>query len=246
MRRLAAIILTAAVFAAGIYAYTDSFAATSSNLAYSALIDAVKNGQDEETVTGLYQEYMDESLTMTEMARIEYHLARYFKDMGNEAEAKRHVELGKEFLAGIGEDEGELMRRVAEADIVSADYYVNGGISKGMESSDLMKKLYADYPDEYYIALQEAFRLLYTPAIAGGSAKKALSIFNDIEKEIDGLSKLDLFSFYSGKGMALSQRDEYDESDRYLDKAEDIYTGDPAIDDIRKDNRRGKRSNRNR
>ena len=46
--------------------------------------------------------------------------------------------------------------------------------------------------------------------------------------------------------MALSQRDEYDESDRYLDKAEDIYTGDPAIDDIRKDNRRGKRSNRNR
>ena len=64
--------------------------------------------------------------------------------------------------------------------------------------------------------------------------------------QIDGLSKLDLFSFYSGKGMALSQRDEYDESDRYLDKAEDIYTGDPAIDDIRKDNRRGKRSNRNR
>ena len=83
MRRLAAIILSAAVFAAGIYAYTDSFAATSSNPAYSALIDAVKNGKDEETVAGLYQEYMDESLTMTEMARIEYHMARYFKDMGN-------------------------------------------------------------------------------------------------------------------------------------------------------------------
>ena len=86
MRRLAAIILSAAVFAAGIYAYTDSFAATSSNPAYSALIDAVKNGKEEETVAGLYQEYMDESLTMTEMARIEYHMARYFKDMGNTTE----------------------------------------------------------------------------------------------------------------------------------------------------------------
>ena len=120
MRRLAAIILTAAVFAAGIYAYTDSFAATSSNPVYSALIDAVKNGQDEETVTGLYQEYMDESLTMTEMARIEYHLARYFKDMGNEAEAKRHVELGKEFLAGIGEDEAACL---TGEETVSTDTY---------------------------------------------------------------------------------------------------------------------------
>ena len=45
--------------------------------------------------------------------------------------------------------------------------------------------------------------------------------------------------------MALSQRDEYDESDRYLDNAEEIYKGDPAIEDIRRDNRRGRRNNRN-
>ena len=246
MRRFMLTLILSLLPLIALCAYTDSFASASSRPEYIALIDAVKNGESEETVDALYKAYTALDISMTERTRIEYHMSRYFKDIGDDEEAKRHVELGKQFLAGIGEDEGELMRRVAEADIVSADYYVNGGISKGMESSDLMKKLYADYPDEYYIALQEAFRLLYTPAIAGGSAKKALSIFNDIEKEIDGLSKLDLFSFYSGKGMALSQRDEYDESDRYLDKAEDIYSGDPAIDDIRKDNRRGKRSNRNR
>lgn len=245
MRKLSLLLAILLIPAFALSAYTDSFAEASSKPEYIALIDAVKNGENESAVGSLYQQYMSLDLLMTEKARIEYHMARYFKDKGNDEEAKRHVELGKEYLTQIGEDEGELFRRVAEADIVSADYYVNGGMGKGMESSDLMKSLYKDYPDEYYIALQEAFRLLYTPPIAGGSARKALSILNEVEKELDGLSKLDLFSFYSAKGMALSQRDEYDESDRYLDNAEEIYKGDPAIEDIRRDNRRGRRNNRN-
>ena len=246
MRRFLLTLIISSLPLIALCAYTDSFASASSRPEYIALIDAVKNGESEETVDALYKAYTALDISMTERTRIEYHISRYFKDMGNDEEAKRHVELGKEYLEAIGEDEGELFYRVAQADTVSADYYVNGGMGKGMESSDLMKALYKDYPDEYYIALQEAFRLLYTPPIAGGSAKKALTILNGIEKEMDGLSKLDLFSFFSGKGMALSERDEYDESDRYLDKAEDIYTGDPAIEDIRRENRRGRRNNRNR
>ncbi len=244
MRKISALLLALLLTLSMLSAYTDSFSSFSERPGYIELIDAVKNNEEENAADELYRTYMAQELTMCEKARIEYHMARYYKDKGNTEEAKRHVELGKEYLAAIEESEGELFYRTAQADIVSADYYVNGGISKGMESSDLMKELYKDYPDEYYIALQEAFRLLYTPAIAGGSSRKALSILNDIEKEMDGLSKLDLFSFYSAKGMALSQRDEYDESDSYLDEAESIYTGDPAIEDIRKDNRRGRRNSR--
>ena len=227
-------------------AFTDSFSATSSDPAYMALIDAVKNGEDEDTVEALYGEYMATEPSMVERSRIEYHMARYFKDMGNDGKAESHVEKEKEYFSLIGDDASDLESRVAEADMVSADYYVNGGMGKGMESSDLTKSLYRDYPDEYYVALQEGFRLLYTPPIAGGSAKKALNIFNAVEKEMGGLSKLDLFSFYTGKGMALSERDEYDESDRYLDKAEEIYKSDPAIEDARRENNRGRRNNRNR
>ena len=226
-------------------AFTDSFAAAGSDPAFVALIDALKDTEDEATVETLYQEYIASNLTMTERSRIEYHMARYYKDTGNDEEAERHVELEKAYLEEIPEEEGELFRRVAALDAASADYYVNGGIGRGMESSSMTKELYKDYPDEYYVALQEAFRLVYTPPIAGGSPKKALRIFRAIEKEADGLSKLDRFSLLSGIGIALAENDEYHESEEYLDAAEMIYTGDPAIDDARIENARTKRNNRN-
>ncbi len=245
MRKIVLIALFASV-AASLFAFTDSFASTGNDPLFISLITAIKNTEDEETVTALYDAYIASDITMTEKTRIEYHMARYFMDMGNKKEAERHVELGKNFLEKIGKEEGELSKRIAQADIVSADYYVNGGMGKGLENSKLTKALYSDYPDEYYVALQEAFRLLYTPAIAGGSAKKALTLFNQIENEIEGLSLLDRFSLFSGKGIALSQREEYDESDCYLDKAEEIFTGDPAIADARNDNIKARRNNGNR
>ena len=246
MRRTIVIIAMLSALLLPLAAFTDSFASTAENPAYIALIDAVKNAEDEETVEALYDRYIATDLTMTERSRIEYHMARYFKDMDKEEKARHHVELEKAYLAEIPEEEGELQRRVAEMEAISADYYVNGGLGKGMDSSSLTKQLYKDYPEEYYVALQEAFRLVYTPAIAGGSPSKALRIFNAIEKEIDGMGKLDRFSLLAGKGIALAERDEYDKSEEYLDEAESIYTGDPAIEAARRENARTRRNDRNR
>lgn len=246
MRRTLLTMMLIATLLMPLSAFTDSFASTAADPAYMALIDAVKDAEDEETVTALYDQYIASDITMTERSRIEYHMARYFKDMDNEDKARHHVELEQAYLAEIPEEEGELQRRVAEMEAVSADYYVNGGLGKGMESSSLTKELYKDYPDEYYVALQEAFRLVYTPPIAGGSPSKALRLFNAIEKEADGLSKLDRFSLLAGKGIALAERGEYDESEEYLDEAESIYHGDPAIEAARRDNARTRRNDRNR
>lgn len=246
MRRILLIMMLIATLLMPLAAFTDSFASTAADPAYMALIDAVKDAEDEETVTALYDQYIASDITMTERSRIEYHMARYFKDMDNEDKARHHVELEKAYLAEIPEEEGELQRRVAEMEAVSADYYVNGGLGKGMESSSLTKELYKDYPDEYYVALQEAFRLVYTPPIAGGSPSKALRLFNAIEEEAEGLGKLDRFSLLAGKGIALAERGEYDESEEYLDEAESIYHGDPAIEAARRDNARTRRNDRNR
>ena len=60
------------------------------------------------------------------------------------------------------------------------------------------------------------------------------------EMDPQSLSKPDLFSYYVAYGMALSDQDEFDESDAYLDMAQDIYTTDSAIDSTRRDNRRGR------
>lgn len=246
MRRTLLTILLMTALLMTLAAFTDSFASTAADPAFMALIDAIKNAEDEAAVTDLYEQYIATDITMTERSRIEYHMARYFKDMGAEEKARHHVDLEKAYLDQIPEEEGELQRRVAEMEAVSADYYVNGGLGKGMESSSLTKELYKDYPDEYYVALQEAFRLVYTPPIAGGSPAKALRIFSAIEEESEGMSKLDRFSLLAGKGIALAERDEYDESEKYLDEAESIYGGDPAIEAARRDNARTRRNDRNR
>ena len=125
--------------------------------------------------------------------------------------------------------------------MVAAEYYITGKMGTGMDSSKLMKELYKDFPDEYYTTIQEAFRLLYTPPIAGGSYRKALRLINDVEKNQEGISKLEYYSMLVAKAMALSESDEFDESDDYLDEAESIYSFDNAIEDVRRDNRRGRR-----
>ena len=59
---------------------------------------------------------------------------------------------------------------------------------------------------------------------------------------MDGISRLDTYSLLMAKAMALSKNKEWEESDEYLDRATSIYTFDTAIDDIRRDNRRGRRN----
>ena len=71
--------------------------------------------------------------------------------------------------------------------------------------------------------------------------RKALRLINDVEKNQEGISKLEYYSMLVAKAMALSESDEFDESDDYLDEAESIYSFDNAIEDVRRDNRRGRR-----
>ena len=233
---LIAVLLTcmSAVFAA----YTDSFSSQSRDPLFLVLIDSIKNNRGVGAVEEAYEKYMAEEHSDVEKSRAEYHMVRYYVDIDEENMAQIHLEREKDFFNSIT-DASDLEKRTAEADLASAEYYLTGKLSKGMESNSLMKDLYEDYPDEYYIAVQEAFRLIYAPRIAGGSVKRAREILDKIAGDINGIAPLDYYSFLVASAMAFTKDKEYYASEAYLDAALAIYSFDVAVPDIRKDNAKG-------
>lgn len=223
------ILLLLAVFLSTAAAYTDSFAATNNNPLFNELITALKNEEKESVVLPLYNKYIASSITNVERSRIEYHMARYYKDIKQKDKAKSHVELEADYMNKIEDSATELEKLVAEVDYTSARYYVSKELSIGMENSNLSKKLYSEYPNEFYAALTECWRLIYTPAIAGGSYRKAIKLLLDIEKNKEGISYLEEAGLYSALGYASYMREEYNDAERYLNKAKTFYKKDPLV-----------------
>lgn len=231
MKKILMILMLVFTAASASWAYQDSYAYLWDDDAYPELISCLKNNEDEQVVLSAYGEFMDEDFSEADKSRVEYHMVRYYMDNGNKEEAEKHLEREKAFFDAIPENEDPMKRDIAELDMLSAEYYVDKKLGKGLGSSNMTKKLYKEHPEEYYIAITEAFRLLNTPHIAGGSPKRALELFEKIKAEEEGLNDLDRYSLYSGLGMSSYERKKYDDSRRYFDIATGIYASDKAMDE---------------
>ncbi len=241
MRRIIATLITAAVLVSAAYSYTDSFSGMQSDPLFIELLDVIKNGGSAEDAEKAYMDYVLAEDDPVALSRVEYHMVRYYMDKGMKEEAEEHLAMEKERLNAIPDSAEEVEKLAAQVDATSSEYYVTGKLGAGMENNKLVKKMYKKFPDEFYAAIQEGFRLIYAPPIAGGSPKKALRIFSDVENNQDGISYLDHYSMLIGKAMALSGTGSYDESDSYLDEAERIFIFDKAIAETREDNAKGRR-----
>ncbi len=241
MRKAITILILIVFSLSGAAAYTDSFAAMQSSPLFLSLLYVVKNGGDEAEAEKAYQDYILSTSDPVALSRVEYHMVRYFMDKGMEENAETHLDRQLTMLEAIPSDTPDVQKLAAEVDATSSEYYVTGKLKVGMENNKLVKEMYKKFPDEFYAAIQEGFRLLYAPPIAGGSAKKALRIFNDVEKNQEGISYLDHYSLTVGKAMALSKTGEHEESGEYLEKAERIYSFDPAFEEIRENNKEGRK-----
>ena len=239
MKKAAVSLLILTLVLASLAAYTDSFTEMQSSPLFLELLEVIKNGGDAANAEKAYDAYIESTDDPVALSRVEYHMVRYYMDMGMEDEAEEHLLSEKEQLEMIGDDTQEVRRLAAEVDATSSEYYVTGKLKAGMNNNKLVKEMYKKFPDEFYAAIQEGFRRLYAPPIAGGSAKKALRIFNDVEKNMDGISYLDHYSMLVGKAMALSETGSYEESERYLEEAERIFSYDPAFEEIRENNEEG-------
>ena len=189
---------------------------------FLSLLSVIKNGGEPAEAEKAYQAYIESTDDPVALSRVEYHMVRYYMDSGMKDEAESHLLIEKDMMDKIPEDEEGVRKLATEVDATSSEYYVTGKLKAGMNNNKLVKEMYKNYPDEFYAAIQEGFRLLYAPPIAGGSSKKALRIFNDVEENQTGISYLDHYSLLVGKAMALSETEKYEESNEYLEKAESI------------------------
>lgn len=81
MKRKVFLVLLFLISATALFAYTDNFYSTSTNPEYVALISSIKNKKPENAVLNAYNAYINSSITDIERTRVEYHMARYYRDI---------------------------------------------------------------------------------------------------------------------------------------------------------------------
>lgn len=221
-----------------LFAYTDEFYQTSINREYVSLISSIKNNNDEAVILNNYNAYINSGITPVERARIEYHIARYYRDAKKKDIARDHISMMRNLIDSIDKSTiSDFENKVLEIEYYSAKYYVDKKISDGMENSNLTKELYSLYPDDVFSIMTEAWRLIYTPVIAGGSPKKAIKLLSSLLKGYEeNLSPLDRYSTYCALAIASYNRDDFSDADDYFNKAFAYYKNENDIVECYNDN----------
>lgn len=211
-----------------LFSYTDSFSKYNEKDEWKAFIRAIKENRDKEKVDRLYSLYISSNLTDVEISRAEYNYIRYLVDNKEEDEAKLHLKKQEEAIKRI-EGKNDYLSSLSRLDYISSSYYITKNISKGIENSNLTKELYKNWKDEITIVITNAWRLIYTPQIAGGSNKNAITILLPLLEEKEIISEENLYSIYGALSTAYYNRKDYEKSKTYLKLALEIYSGEPTI-----------------
>ncbi len=223
--------------AAPLFAYSDTFKETSNDPEYFALISAIKNGQGEDIVLSAYETYLNSGISPVERCRIEYHIARYYKDRNDKDKGQKHIALMKKLYEALDPSTSQFERLVCQTELTSAEYYVTRKLSVGMDNSNLAKKLYKEYPDDVFSIMNEAWRLIYTPAIAGGSPKKAINLLDELYTSYESeLSDIDRYSIYCAYAVSYNMRGDYKKANEYFEKAFRYFNAEADIVETYKEN----------
>lgn len=211
-----------------LFSYTDSFSKYNEKDEWKAFFRAIKENKDKEEVDRLYSLYISSDLSDVEISRAEYNYIRYLVDNKEADEAKLHLKKQEEAIERM-EGKNDYLSSYSHLDYISSSYYITKNISKGIENSNQTKELYKKYNDEITIIITNAWRLIYTPQIAGGSNKNAISILLPLLEEKEIISEEDLYSIYGALSTAYYNRKDYDNAKAYLKLALEIYNGEPTI-----------------
>lgn len=211
-----------------LFSYTDSFSKYNEKDEWKAFFRAIKENRDKEDVDRLYSLYISSDLTDAEISRAEYNYIRYLVDNKEEDKAKLHLKKQEEAIERM-EGNNDYLSSFSRLDYISSSYYITKNIAKGIENSNKTKELYANWKEEITIVITNAWRLIYTPQIAGGSNKNAISILLPLLEEKEIISEEDLYSIYGALSTAYYNRKDYEKSKMYLNLALEIYSGEPTI-----------------
>ena len=226
MKKLLTLLILLLITTTSVFAFTDSFNYLKDNESYNTLLKAIKDSDGLTEVQTYYDIFVEANPKPVDLARMQYHLVRYYVDTDNKGLAQKHLDLGYEITSSLTDT---LAHDLAYTEMVSADYYLTGKTGTGMESSSLTKALYKQFPDEVAVFLLEANRTLYSPHIAGGSPKRAIEYFHRLENSGLNLLPVDQFSLDAGLGVGYSKRNKDTEAKAYLLKAVNLFSGDNSL-----------------
>ena len=195
----------------------------------------IKDNEDRSIVDVEYSSYMESDVSHFEKARGEYIYSRYLADNGYREEAKEHLKQEKTYLDDMDKT-NDIIYMIARIDYTSSKTYIDKDyLSSGLENSNLVKEAVKKYPEEAYFIITNGWRLIFTPQIAGGSNKNAIKEMEPLLGNIDTLSLSNVYSLYGALATAHFNRKNYEESSTYLSLALDIYNGEPALMELKKD-----------
>ncbi len=223
---------------------TDQWAFLNHYTPFVHFVADVKNAEPVDKVDQSYQAVLDSlpASDLQEVNQLMMHskantiLARYYTEIrpkrNNDAKnllKEANAILEKATALGVPES----MALTQEADIDSIWYLISSmNISKGLNSTKLTDKAWELYPEEITVKVMMANRLLYAPAIGGGDTKRALMMFLELMETAQGqMAPWDMFSVYSGIGMACKKLGMDERAIQYLEVATQLYTGDSQIDE---------------
>lgn len=210
-------------------AYIDSYSVYSGNLDWAALCRVIKDDDSPSEVESIYEKYISGDLTPYEKARAEYNMVRYYMDRKENDKAEEHYKKQEDAVSSIKDDDESVVASISRYELLSSSYYISKDIFTGMSNSSTLKKLYSEHPDEIYLILNNAWRLIYTPYIAGGSSKKAASLLTPLLDITSTLSEENRYSLYGALATAYYNMHDYSEAEEYLDEALAIYSGEQAL-----------------
>lgn len=228
MKKIAIILLIILSTSSLLFAYKDSFNDYNDNSDWKSLFEAIKEDRGKTEVESLYNKYVSSDISNIEKARCEYNYIRYLVDSGEIDEAKKHLQIEKEIVENL-EESDDFFAKYSKVEYSSSQYYVSKELFHGLESSNKTKELYKEYPDEISVIILNAWRLIYTPQIAGGSNKNAIKILLPLLDSLDIISTEDRYSLYGALATAYYNRRDYVTAKEYLNLTLEIFSGEKTI-----------------
>lgn len=228
MKKILLFCITLFWVSTSLFAYQNSLKEYSENPYYQQIVKDYSENVEEAVFKEHYDAFCANVTEPYTVTKTEYFAVRYYADHNQKDLAKEHVAIYKKFLDQIPEDAG-LMRDAADCDYANTRYYVHKDLSIAMDNQDLTKKLLKHYPEEAYAIKANAWRLIFTPQIAGGSNKNAINMLLPLLEEKDILALDDIYSCYTALVTAYCNKSQWKEAKEYIDKATAIYYLEPYL-----------------
>ena len=211
---------------------------------YGALLEHVFNDEGldgaltryADLVAAIPYRYYDPWMMYASLSRACLIVGKYGSEKGRDdiaqayfTAADQQTELARQY--GAPESVTDVLSALSD----SFWYLLDSSMSRGMGFSKKVDKAWDAHPEDLHVALLKGAKYQSAPGIVGGSKKKGIALFHEIEENTRDMEMAvwDRFSLYQGLAISEDQMKNGEKALEYAEKAYEIYRADPEVNRIR-------------